>query len=176
MSDSKSSAGWLARWYASPLSVDAANELLRQADEREQRQRRRGVDCLTCRLQKMVAHFWLGAPIDHEFEVLSRTRRGSIHARIGAELLYGQLLMSRRLPGGMAHLERVFEWGSHLLQSADYFVLIKRHQMLRRLPLMPQSHPPATLEQLLTTSAIMQRLQQGQLDQPRGHDPNDIYG
>lgn len=148
----------LARWYATPLDRNAANALLHTAQQREAVRVRRGKSCYTCRLQRMIAHFWLGKEIDEEFRALQQRLRLTAHGRILAELIYGQLLMSQRRNGAMAALDRAFHSAHHLLTPSDYFVLFKRHGLLRRLPLGAQPQPSLSLADLLTTATVIERL------------------
>lgn len=148
----------LARWYATPLDRDAAVALLRAAQQREAMRVRRGKSCYTCRLQRMIAHYWLGKEIDEELRALQLRLRNTAHGRILAELIYGQLLMSQRRTGAMTALDHAFHTARHLLTPADYFVLFKRHGLLSHLPLGTQPQQPLSLAELLTTAVVIERL------------------
>jgi len=148
----------LSRWYATPLDRDSAETLLRTAQQREAIRIRRGKSCYTCRLQRMIAHYWLGKEIDEEFHALQHRLRNTAHGRILAELIYGQLLMSKRRPGAMAALNNAFHHARHLLIPADYFALFKRHDLLHKLPLGSELQKGLSLEELLTTAAVIERM------------------
>lgn len=164
----------LARWYATPLDRDAAVALLHAAQQREAVRVRRGKSCYTCRLQRMVAHYWLGKEIDEEFHALTQRLRNTAHGRILVELIYGQLLMSQRRSGAMAALDHAFHAAHHLLTPGDYFVLFKRHNLLRRLPLGTEGQKGLFLDELLTTSAVIERMTNMQQTGGRRDDGNSI--
>lgn len=158
--------GVLARWYATPLDHDTARALLDHAQQREALRVRHGKSCYTCRLQRMIAHYWLGKEVDEEFRALTQRLHNTAHGRILAELIYGQLLMSQRRNGAMAALDHAFYAARHLLTPSDYFVLLKRNNLLRRLPLATEGQKGLFLDELLTTSAVIERMTN--MQQPRG--------
>ena len=164
----------LACWYATPLTRDAANALLHTAQQREAVRVRRGKGCYTCRLQRMIAHFWLGKEVDEEFRALQQRLRFTAHGLILAELIYGQLLMSQRRNGAMAALDSAFHSAHHLLRSSDYFVLFNRHELLRRLPLGAQPQQPLALTDLLTTASVIERLEGSQRIRGRRDDGRSL--
>ncbi len=154
----KGDSALLAHWFATPLDRDAAAALLYTAHQREAVRVRRGKSCYTCRLQRMIAHYWLGKEIDEEFRTLQLRLRGTPHGRILAELIYGQLLMSQRRPGAMQALNNAFHNARNLLSPSDYFVLFKRHTLLGKLPLGIEGQKGLSLEELLTTAAVIERM------------------
>ncbi len=164
----------LSFWYATPLDRDTAETLLRSAQQREAIRIRHGKSCYTCRLQRMIAHFWLGKEIDEEFHALQHRLRRTAHGRIFAELVYGQLLMSQRRSGAMAALDQAFHAARHLLTPGDYFVLFNRHNLLRRLPLGIEAQKGLFLEELLTTSAVIERMTHVQQTGGRRDDGSSI--
>ena len=165
--------GPLARWYGTPLAVDQARTLLAAVEQRRTRARSRR--CRTCLLQAAIARFWLGEDIAADIEHLNALLRTTPHGAALVELIYGQLLMSRRLCGAILHLDQGFRRASRLLTADDYFVLLRRHQLLARLPLSDNALPPANLATLVTTAAVIVRLE----PHPRSgrrRDTGDIYG
>jgi len=149
--------GPLGRWYATPCSTADAKRLHTAASDRQQRRLRRGVSCLTCELQMMVAEFWLHRPIESVYQRVaahSRTRRP--HALVA--LIYGQLLASRRLPGATEQLQEALRVAQTLLTAGDYLRLLNRHALLARLPPVPGGAPAEPLENLLTAARIAARL------------------
>ncbi|HEY0722049.1 MAG TPA: hypothetical protein VGE50_12435 [Gammaproteobacteria bacterium] len=143
--------------------------LLHTAQQREAKRVRRGKSCYVCRLQRMIAHYWLGKEIGEEFQVLQLRLRNTAHGRILAELIYGQLLISQRRSGAMAALDHAFHAARHLLMPNDYFVLFKRHNLLRKLPLGAEPQKELSLEELLTTAAVIERMTKT----PRGEKRKD---
>lgn len=168
-------AGPLGMWYADPLDKGQARALLAEGERRRLRAARSGRHCLSAELQQLVAHHWLGRPLEGDYQRLALAARGTAHGRALVELIYGQLLMSRRLRGAMRHLERGFSLAHALLAPADYFLLLKRHSLLGRLPLGKQPLPAESLHGLLATAAVIARLQPQQRPK-RAHDPDDLYG
>lgn len=167
--------GPLGRWYAKPQSAQEAARLLDRAEQRLRSAARRGVSCITCRLAIMIAHFWLGQSIETDYQSLLSMRPGSAHARVFVSLIHGQLLMSRQLSGAMEQLDSAFEQATALFHPDDYFLVWKRHQILRSLPLSTTPHPAEPLPELLRLALVIERLK-GTGRRPYTHDRNDTYG
>lgn len=169
--------GILARWYAEPLGVDDAQALLQSMIEREQAVlKRQGKPRMTA-LLKMTAIYWLGDPIEEYYHHLTAKREHSAHMQVLKPLIYGQLLMSRHREGAMAYLDHAFEQARRLLHPADYFTVMKRHQLLGLIPLSHTEGAGENLATLLTTAAVIQRMHGVETSrQPYSHDPNDTYG
>jgi hypothetical protein len=66
--------------------------------------------------------------------------------------------MSQRRSGAFAPLDRAFHAARNLLAPSDYFVLFKRHNLLRQLPLGTAIQKGQSLEELLTTAAVIERM------------------
>jgi hypothetical protein len=148
----------LGRWYGDPLDRETAERLLANAQQRQTVRLRAGRSCYTCRLQQMVAHYWFGKEIDEEFHALRLPLLRTAHGRILAELIYGQLLMSQRRSGAMESLNSAFHNARNLLTPCDYFVLFKRHNLLNNLPLGSEAQKALSLDELVTTAAVIERL------------------
>lgn len=169
--------GILARWYAEPLSQEQAKRLLQLATEREQRILKSFGRPYLSPLLRLVALHWLGESTEESYQHLLSRKEKSVHAEILKPLLYGQLLMSRRIEGGMVYLDAAFDKARLLLRPEDYFVVIKRHQLLRTLPLEKGALAGESLQSLLTTAAVIQRMQAAHTGRAEfTHDPNDTYG
>lgn len=164
----------LGRWYATPLTREEASTLLAAAEARRTERLRHGRSCRVCLLQQMVAHFWLGKEIDEEFRALHQRLHKTAHGRILAELIYGQLLMSQRRSGALAPLDRAFHAARNLFAPSDYFVLFKRHNLLRQLPLGTEIEKGQSLEELLTTAAVVERMTHAQRGGVRKDDGSTI--
>lgn len=167
----------LGRWYATPLDGEAAGRMLAAMERRRRERLQRGAGCFCCQLGELIARFWLGEEVGDRFEhLIHRAMRSS--SRRGAmllELVYGQLLMSRRRHCADEHLARAMTLGHPLLTAADYLELMRRHQRLTALPLVEEPLPPLTLAELLTTAAVIERLTPAQRRRFR-YDRNDLYG
>lgn len=172
-----SSSYILGRWFADPLTERQAAQLLEQSDARERRRKRHGGNTLTCRLQAMLAHFWLGKDIDEEYRMLQPAFSQSRHARALLELLYGQCLISQKLKRGIPHLERGFRLAVNLFAAEDYLKVMNRHRLLRQLPLSTTASEAETLDALITTARVIERMQRNDSRRsPYRHDPTDTYG
>lgn len=169
--------GILAHWYAEPLSKEQAGSLLKLSREREQQQLKQGARTTLSPLLKLIALHWLDEPVEGHYQHLISKRSKSVHAEILKPLIYGQLLMSRRREGAMEYLDSAFQQARLLLRPDDYFVMMKRHQLLRILPLDKNGSAGENLQSLLTTAAVIERMKHGQEERPGfKYDPDDTYG
>lgn len=169
--------GILARWYAEPLSHTEAESLFKLSEKREQEKLKRNGRAYLSPLLKLIALHWLGEPTEGHYHYLSSKTNMSVHAEVLKPLIYGQLLMSKKLEGAMEHLDQAFHQARLLLRPEDYFVLMKRHQVLGNIPLSETAGEGETLEGLLKTGGVIGRLEETRGERPRfSHDPNDTYG
>ena len=168
--------GALGRWYAEPLDKTEAAKLLERAGVRERRSLRHGRSCRTCHLLRLVACFWLDQGADTAYRSAQMATARTAHGRALTELVWGQLLASRRRPGAARHLHAGFESASGLLAAADYFNLVRRHALLGRLPPAETPSPPAPLEELLTAASVIVRLERRVRHSHPTGDPADIHG
>ena len=158
----------LAGWYAQPLTATAAAGLHTAARRSVQSVLARGAargQPLAARLAELIAGFWLGRTVTHDYRSLAATYPPEAVALV--ELIYGQLLISRKLTGAWTHLERGFTLAIPQLSPADYFALLRRHELLRMLPLGTEASAARTLPDLLTEARVIRRLQ------PAGRRPGD---
>lgn len=163
----------LGDWYADPCAPDSARQALVRLEYREQQLRRRGRGSLALRLAILLARAALGEEVEPEYQRLAAlTALRGTRARAAVELVYGQVLMTRREAGAMVHLEKGFALARHLFAPADYFVVLKRHTLLALLP--PAALPPEPLADLLIAARVMARL--GARRAPARHDASDTFG
>ncbi len=168
----------LGAWYGNPLDGQEAVALERTTTRREAACRLRGRECTGCQLQRLIARHWQGMDIQPDYEQLAAhyRQRHSRRALALLELITGQLLMAGRQSAAIGHLQRGFELARTLFAPADYFTVLNRHQLLAQLPASDDT-PPSPLTDLLTTAAVMVRL-----DDPHrrrrifSSDPTDLYG
>ena len=146
-------------WYATPLSVDAAADLQAQARQARQRALAGQRDPFSAQLAELVAGYWLGRAIDLNYRSLSATAPHEYRGLV--ELIYGQLLTSRKLTGAHAYLQQGFRMAArqNRLTPADYLALLRRHELLRALVLTDLGSPPCTLPDLLNEARIIRQLQ-----------------
>jgi hypothetical protein len=159
----------LAAWYADPLSPYQARLLDELARRRRQAGLCRGESCFRLELLSLVCHYWLASGAELKYRQLATLPLDDA-GRALLELVYGQLLISRKLQAARRHLERGFALAAGQLASADYFVLVRRHEQLGWLALGERAAPPASLQALLTEAAVIAQLAQGQRPLPlRAH-------
>ena len=151
----------LAGWYAVPMARDEAR---RRLVNRELAQKTTpGSD-----LRDQILGFWAEGPQRLHFAPLLATAHGKELALL--RLVQGQLLMSVRLAGAMAHLDAGFQAAAPFLAPHDYFILLRRHELLRRLPLGDRPRTPAGLEALLVEARLRGRRRAFR------HRPGDTIG
>lgn len=167
----------LGRWYAEPLTAAQAKHLLDKSTVRLEARIRHGGGTLYLRMIQMRARFWMGKPIAEHYQTLRHLAGRSPHGLALLELIYGQHLISRRLTGGSEHLQRGFELARPLFSPGDYFQVLERHRLLGHLPLSDTPAPPESLQQLLTTARVQERLERpGELRGSYQYDKHDTYG
>jgi hypothetical protein len=151
----------LAGWYADPIAAPDARALLDTAQRRLQSRLCRGGRCFPLHVLGMICHHWLQPVSALEYQQLS-TLTCDDSERALVELVYGQLLISgKRLPARQ-HLERGFSLAARHLETADYFLLLRRHELLGFLPLSGMSAIPQDLRSLLNEAAVIKRLREGE--------------
>ena len=144
--------GTLGHWYADPIDAETAHRLLERC-----RVHRRGRRPFT-RALELAARFQLNESIDFDYRLLVDELRPHPHAAALLELVYGQLLISRKLRAGITHLKRAEQLAARLFAPGDYFTVIERHELLAELALGDAPSPPLPLESLLTEARVIRRL------------------
>jgi hypothetical protein len=152
----------LADWFAEPLPVARARTSLVALGRRTGAGSGGPGRAFGVRLAEMVCRYWAGLDTEADYRNLSALYRRP-RQRAVLELVSGQLLIACRLQGAWGHLDRGFSLAARLLAAEDYFVVLRRHELLRQLPLFPSPARPATLEDLLSEARIIARL--------RGNEP-----
>ena len=167
----------LGRWYANPLDRAEAKSLLTRTEARRARHRHHPIATACYRLQRLIALFWLEHDYGAEISALQRPVAYSARASIFTDLIYGQLLISRRLAGAFYYLDHAFENARLLFHPHDYFHVLNRHRLLHQLPLSPHAQAPAPLDELLRTAAVIEQLRRRhRASDICYHDATDIYG
>jgi hypothetical protein len=131
---------------------------------------------MTDLIQEIISLYWLGRPVEANYQALVRLYKKRREHALGA-LVYGQLLMSRKLSGALDHLQAGFELGRPYFTAAEYFTVYRRHRLLEHLPLQATASPPHDLQSLLNQAAVIQRLRNS-LNTPRNlvRNPADTVG
>ena len=165
-------SGLLSLWFAEPLSLGDAAQLKHRAQQRRRRAIQRGHFSRVAVLMEMIALFWL----EEESEPQLHPKDHSPRFVALEQLICGQLMISRRLPGAINHLDRGFTLAVPLLSAAGYLVVMQRHQGLKQLPQTTTPLPAASLAQLSNTAGVIERLRETMSRPQISHDPTDIYG
>ncbi|MGA7802045.1 MAG: hypothetical protein WCC36_14675 [Gammaproteobacteria bacterium] len=149
----------VAAWYAEPMGRAAAADLLQEALERLQQSYAQGRPCFACRLQELIARYWLGWDVEGDYRTLMATAPGERDLAL-TDLVYGQLLMSRKRAAAMTHLNDGFARAVHQLAAREYFQVLRRHELLGYLPVASRGHAsPQGLDALLAEAGVIRRLQ-----------------
>ena len=166
----------LASWFAEPLSGSQADAWLPRIQRRTQAAIVDGRDAFMIRLTDLIVQYWRGQEIEAGHKNLL-TLAVTPRDRAMLELVVGQLLIARKSGRAWRHLDAVFEQAAHLLEPEEYFQVLKRHELLRLLPLSPNRVTPAGLDELLTEAKVIGRLKgRGTRSRPAGpkhQDTND---
>jgi hypothetical protein len=121
------------------------------------------------RLAEIIFRFWAGHDSESNYRnclaLLDSDRDLAL-----LELCYGQLLIARRLEPAWRHLDTGFTTAARLLEPEDYFTVMKRHELLRQLPLATRPSPAASLDALLAEARVIARLR-GPGGRPGTHLP-----
>jgi hypothetical protein len=158
----------LAAWYADPLAQGMAEGLQAGAEQALQARLRAGAaSCFQLQVLQLVCHFWLAESISLEYERLRISAASGCEQAL-LELVYGQLLVSCKDRPAHRHLESGFALAAPQLDAADYFRLLRRHELLGYLHLSGTATRPQALDALLAEAAVIRRLQQGTGTQYRG--------
>lgn len=150
----------LAQWVADPLPANLAEQCLPDVQRRLSTCLASGDTAFGPRLADLIVHFWSGHDIEGRYKNLfALLPDGRERAKL--ELSVGQLLMARRLANSWEHLDRGFALAAHLLEPEDYFTVLKRHQLLRQLPLSSLPVVGSPLSQLLEEAQVIAQLKDG---------------
>jgi hypothetical protein len=150
----------LAGWYADPVAIPAARTLLDAAQRQLQTRLCQGGRCFPLHVLRMICHFWMHSDCALEYRQLSALA-GDVNEQALLELVYGQLLISgKRLPA-REHLARGFSLAAPYLDTTEYFLMVRQHELLACLALSGTPAVPRALHSLLTEAAVIRRLQAG---------------
>jgi hypothetical protein len=155
----------LADWYATPLSTTEAGTLLSLTQQAIQRRLRGGESCVPLQVLLQICRFWLEALPEPPGESWRYPARSEREAAL-QELVHGQLLVSRKLRPALFHLSLGFRHAAPLLETADYFRLLREHELLACLPLSGEPAAAQDLTALLNEAAVIRRLQRSERRQP----------
>ncbi len=146
----------LACWYGEPLAADAAAALCLNARHELQRRLCTGGVAYPLHVLQLACSFWRRS--GHATGYTCLVAAGGRREQALLELVYGQLLASRKLAGAAGHLERGFALAAPWLSTREYFDLVRRHERLSSLRLSDGPAPAQGLQALLTEAAVTRRL------------------
>lgn len=153
----------LSAWYGNPMTTETADQLLSRAHMLQQERLRTGADGFQLQLLKALCHDWLGTGPNNGFAELGALA-GRRHERALWQLVRGQLLASRKTCGAMAYLTAGFREAAPLLETAEYFALVRQHELLGYLPWSKKPSMALALDELLAEAAVIKQLRSGQAD------------
>jgi hypothetical protein len=147
----------LAAWYAGPLAAGPLARLQLAAAAGLQSRLCKGGSSFRPQLLQLVCRSLAGAYIEPDYRQLRATVHAA-HDMALLELVYGQLLISRKLQPATTYLERGFMRAARYLDSSDYLRLLRRHELLGYLVLGDTPADPQPLDALLSEAAVIRRL------------------
>jgi hypothetical protein len=150
----------LSAWYGTPLSRDRVACLQVAAQDELQARLCSGTPCFQLHVLQLVCRFQGQADVGLAYEKLL-TAAQDVFEQALLELVYGQLLISCKKAGAHQHLADGFVLAADYLASADYFQLVRQHELLACLPLSEIPSLPQPLESLLAEAAVIKQLQGG---------------
>jgi len=166
----------LASWLGVPVDSARAEALLNGVLRRLRQGRVAGAERFNLRLAELICRYWAGKDTDAVYETMS-VLQGDGRERALLELCCGQLLMARRCQPAWQHLDSGFKLAANLLEAQDYFRVLKRHELLRQLPLATTPADAVPLATLLNEARVIARLRgRGGHPAPTGGKHRDTIG
>jgi hypothetical protein len=148
----------LAGWYAKPMGRSEAQALHDWASSEMRSAMRTGRDTFSGGVHILIARYWLDRPTELDYRSLRASAKGRRQQAL-VELVYGQLLISRKRQGALTHLGRGFDLAAALVTTRDYIRLLRRHAALEHLGLSPRAAEPADLDDLLKEAAVIEQIE-----------------
>jgi hypothetical protein len=139
------------------LSRDKAARLQVAAQRELQTRLCAGSPCFQLHVLQFVCQFRDQSNVGLVYEKLLATVQDNFERAL-LELVYGQLLISRKRADAHQHLAGGFALAVGHLASADYFRLVRQHELLSYLPLSETPSVPQELESLLEEAAVIRLL------------------
>lgn len=162
----------LASWFAEPISQQRAEACLPGVLHQLQASVASGRGSFPARLAELVVRYWCGHDVDAAYRNLLALH-GERREQAQLKLCYGQLLMACKHEPACDYLDSGFELAAHLFEPEEYFLVLKRHELLRRLQLTPTPSKAAGLDELLTEARVIQRLK-GRESHTLPHNPGHL--
>ena len=147
----------LAAWLADPLPERDAELWLRDIRTQLRTCYVRGQPNFHVRLAEIIALHWCGKNTAMNYQNLLAVLDSDRH-RAQLELCFGQLLIACKRRSAWHHLDDGFERAANLLEPEEYFIVLRRHDCLRHLPLSDGGADPVELDGLLREAGVISRL------------------
>ena len=147
----------LAAWYGEPVAAADAEWLCAGTEKTLRSRLCAGLPAFQLHVLQLLGHFWMDVSIALEYKQLAASATGK-RDRALLEIVYGQLLFSRRQRSALEHLDRGFRLAAGYLEAADYFLLVRRHELLRHIPLSAAQAAPQGLQSLLAEAGVIRQL------------------
>jgi hypothetical protein len=147
----------LAGWYAAPMTAEQAESLLLRVQCEQRRQLCQGCSSHSLHILQLIAHFWAGRDCSLVYRQLA-VPGTSEPERALLDLVYGQLLISRKLQPALRYLATGFAHAAPMLASTDYIRLVRQHELLAYLSLSGTPASAQDLPELLREAAVIRRL------------------
>jgi hypothetical protein len=148
----------LAAWYGEPLSASDAERLNAWTGKALRYSLCAGLPVFQLHVLQLLGYYWLDVSISLEYRQLAASTTDK-RDRALLEIVYGQLMFSRRQWPAQQHLDRGFSLATDHLAATDYFLLVRRHDLLRHIPLSDARVAPQGLQSLLAEAAVIRQLQ-----------------
>ena len=148
----------LAAWYGEPLAVADAECLCAGAEKALRSRLCTGLPVFALHVMQLLCHYWMGVSVLLYYQQLAAATSLQ-RDRALLEIVYGQLLLSCKQWPALQHLDRGFSLAAVYLEASDYFTLVRRHEMLRHIPLSAGQTAPQGLQSLLAEAAVIRQLQ-----------------
>jgi hypothetical protein len=150
----------LTAWYGEPPQATGAAALQARIREALQLNLCREREAFPLHVLQLACDYWSRGDAGSAYESLAAVAMER-RDRALLELVYGQLLMGRKLRPAGEHLARGFRLAVPWLSSAGYFELVRRHERLDGLRLTDTPAPAQGLAALLAEAAVVRRLRNG---------------
>lgn len=108
----------------------------------------------------MCARYWLGEFLTFDFELLLQEWAAPRRWQALLHLVYGQLLVARKIDGAFAYLDRGLRLADGLVKPAAYFEIYNRHTALRSLRLTRDGVAGMGLTQLMNEAGVIDKITQ----------------
>ncbi len=148
----------LVAWYGEPLDSGDAERLYAETEKVLMHRLCAGLPVFHLQVIQLLCHYWMDVYHLLEYRQLTALPTGK-RDRALLELVYGQLLLSRRQKPALQHLDHGFRLAAGYLEATDYFLLVRRHELLRYIPLSDAGGTPQGLQSLLAEAAVIRQLQ-----------------